>query len=350
MNKKIGPIVVVAILALIALRSAFFTVDETRQAIVVQLGKPISGIQEPGIHMKIPFIQEVIFFESRLLDYDAHPAEILTEDKKNLVVDNFAKWQIVDPLQFYTRVRNVQGAVARLDDIIFAELRVELGRHKMVNIISKLRSEIMAAVTERSDAESRDFGIRVVDVRIKRADLPQENERAVFGRMRAEREREAKRYRSEGQEAALKIRANADRERTIILAEAYKRSQELRGEGDASATYIYAQAFNQDPDFFNFLRSLESYRKSMVKQSTFVLSQEDEYLRFLKDSGAVLKPPDVEKEIMPVETPQIDAVVGIVDQTTPPAEPPAEPKMETLPDQPTDPANTEDNPAGDASQ
>ena len=229
MGKRFGTVVVVAVLALIALNSAFFTVDETKQAILVQLGKPVSGVLTPGIHYKIPFVQEAIFFERRLLDYDAHPAEILTRDKKNLVVDNYAKWKIVDPLKFYQTVRNVNGAAARLDDIIFAELRVELGRHNMVDIISKSRSEIMDAITKRSNERSSEIGVAVIDVRIKRADLPQENELAVFGRMQAERQREAKRYRSEGQEAALKIRAAADREKAIILAEAYRKAPAAQG-------------------------------------------------------------------------------------------------------------------------
>lgn len=286
MNKKFGPLVAIAVLLLIALNASFFMVDETKQAILVQLGKPVSGVQTPGLHMKIPFIQEAIFFERRLLDYDAHPAEILTKDKKNLVVDNYAKWKIIDPLKFYTTVRNVSGALARLDDIVFAELRVELGRYEMAAIISELRPEIMEKVTVRADKQLRDFGISVVDVRIKRADLPRENERAVFGRMQAEREREAKRYRSEGEEEALKLRAAAEKKRTIILAEAYRKSQELKGQGDGEATRIYAEAFGKDPNFFNFLRSLESYQNAMDSKTTVILSQEDEFLQFFKESGA----------------------------------------------------------------
>ena len=291
MRKRFGPVVVVAVLVLIAINSAFFMVDETNQAILVQLGKPVSGVLAPGLHYKIPFIQEAIFFERRLLDYDAHPAEILTKDKKNLVVDNYAKWKVVDPLKFYQTVRNVSGAVARLDDIIFAELRVELGRHNMVEIISQLRSEIMENVTKRADERSREMGVSITDVRIKRADLPQENERAVFGRMQAEREREAKRYRSEGQEAALKLRANADREKAVILAEAYRKSQQLRGEGDAEATTLFAEAFGQDEEFFSFIRSLEAYRKAMGEKTTLVMSPQDEFLRYFQNSGADRKRP-----------------------------------------------------------
>jgi membrane protease subunit HflC len=298
MSRKLGPAIVLLVVIVLLLRSAFFMVDETKQAIVVQLGKPVSGVKGPGLHFKIPFIQDVIEFERRLLDYDASPAEILTADKKTLVVDNYAKWKVIDPLLFYQRVRNVRGAQSRLDDIIFAELRVELGRHLMAEIINTRRSEIMEAVTKRSDSQAKAYGISVADVRIKRADLPQENERAVFGRMKAEREREAKRYRSEGQEAALRLRAEADRERTVILAEAYRQAETLRGQGEAEATRIYAEAFGYDPEFYAFLRSLESYRKSMDEKTTLVLSPNDEFLKFMKESGVTLEPPLVEKEII----------------------------------------------------
>ncbi|MBW2140852.1 MAG: protease modulator HflC [Deltaproteobacteria bacterium] len=282
MGKKFGIIVVIIVVALIAVSAIFYTVDETKQAIILQLGKPTGGIKGPGLHLKIPFIQEVKFFESRLLDYDAAPAEILTADKKNLVVDNYAKWEIIDPLQFYKTVRNVQGALARLDDIIYAELRVELGRHIMIDIITKVRADIMAKVTERSNTKAKEYGISVKDVRIKRADLPQENERAVFGRMRAERERQAKKYRSEGQEASIKVKAAADREQTVILAEAYRKSQTLKGEGDAKATRIYAEAYNKDEEFYDFTRSLEAYRKALETDTTMVLTQGDEFLKYIK--------------------------------------------------------------------
>jgi membrane protease subunit HflC len=284
MGKKLGPAIVVIIVLLFVLGSVFFTVDETMQAIVLQLGKPVGGVRGPGLHLKIPFVQDVNYFEKRLLDYDASPAEILTADKKNLVVDNYAKWNITDPLKFYKTVKNIQGAQARLDDIIYAEIRVELGRHIMSDIITTVRSDIMARVTERSDKKAKDYGISVRDVRMKRADLPQENERAVFGRMRTERERQAKKYRSEGQEESIKIQAEADKERTIILAEAYRKSQILKGEGDAEATRIYAESFGQDLEFFEFTRSLETYRNALDPNTTVVLSPDDEFLKYFKKS------------------------------------------------------------------
>ncbi|MEW5725490.1 MAG: protease modulator HflC [Thermodesulfobacteriota bacterium] len=343
MSNKIIPVLIILVLLLVAVKSAVYTVDQTQQAIVVELGKPVSGTVGPGLHVKIPFIQRVVFLENRLLYYDAAPAEILTADKKNLIVDNYAKWRIVDPLKFYKTVRNVPQGLLRLDDIIYAELRVELGRHEMIDIISKLRSNIMDTVTRRADERAREYGISVADVRIKRADLPQENERAVYGRMRTERERQAKKYRSEGQEEALKIKAQADLERTVILAEAYRVSQEFRGEGDAEATRIYAEAYGQDPDFFNFLRTLQANRRALEKQTTLVLDPDDEFLRFLRESGTTLNPPSVEGPVrmpaVPVESEPskslLDQEPSLLDEVQPsapaetvpetPAAPPAEP-------------------------
>ncbi|MEW6266682.1 MAG: protease modulator HflC [Thermodesulfobacteriota bacterium] len=298
MSRKFGPLVVAVVVLLALINSAVFVVDQTQQAVLVQLGAPVSGVLGSGLHFKIPFVQEAIFFENRLLDYDAAPAEVLTSDKKNLVVDNFAKWKIVDPLKFYQTVRNISGALARLDDIIYAEIRVELGRHVMADIISKVRSEIMKNVTERSDVMSRDYGISVVDVRIKRADLPQENERAVFGRMRTERERQAKKYRSEGQESSLKLKAEADRDRTVILAEAYRQAQELYGQGDAEATRLYAEVYSQEPEFFHLMRTLEAYRKALADKTTLLLSSDDEFLRIFKEGG-IGPGPSAGREVKP---------------------------------------------------
>jgi len=273
-------ILVVAVLILVG--TCVFVVDQTQQALVVQLGKPVGPVRGPGLHFKIPFIQEVIQFETRVLEFDASPTEILTADKKNLVVDNYAKWRIVDPLQFYQTVRNVPGALARLDDIIYSELRVELGIHTLVEILSETRAVLMSNVTQRTDRAVQDMGVRVLDVRIKRADLPVENERAVFGRMRAEREREAMRYRSEGMEQAQIIRSRADKERAVILAEAYRESQEISGKGDAEAVTIYAEAYTRGPEFYEFSRSLEAYRNSLKEDTTLVLGTGTPYFKFMR--------------------------------------------------------------------
>jgi membrane protease subunit HflC len=230
----------------------------------------------------LPLVQNVVYFDKRLLDYDAVSQDVITTDKKTLLIDNFAKWRIKDPLKVYEAFQTQQGALARLDDIIYSELRVELGRHTLSEIVSKTRSELMETVTARANEKALPYGIEVEDVRIKRADLPEQNEKAVFTRMQAEREREAKRYRSEGAEEAQKIRSEAEKEREILLAEAYKTAQALMGGGDAHAFRIYAQAYRQDPEFFEFIRSMEAYQKALDKDTTLVLSPDSEFFKFLK--------------------------------------------------------------------
>ena len=193
--------------------SPFFVVDITQTAIVVQLGKPVRNITEPGLKFKVPFIQEVTYFDKRLLDYDSSAQDVITQDKKTILIDNFAKWRITDPLKVYQAFQTQRAALRRLDDIIYSELRVELGRHDLSEIVSKTRSEIMAIVTQRANEKAKAYGIEVQDVRIKRADLPEQNEKAVFARMQAERERQAKQYRAEGAEEAQKIRSEAEKDR-----------------------------------------------------------------------------------------------------------------------------------------
>ncbi|WP_029898753.1 protease modulator HflC [Desulfohalovibrio reitneri] len=273
---------VLGALGAIALVQAAFTVQQTERAIVLQLGKPVAGPLGPGLHFKLPFVQNAMFFDSRILDYDAQPAEILTKDKKNMVVDNYTRWRIVDPLEFYRTLRTVPSAQARLDDIIYSELRAALGRYTLIEIVAEKRGEIMQEVTGKANKLVAEFGIEVIDVRIKRTDLPSENEQAIFGRMRAERERQAKRYRSEGQEEAAKIRAQADKKRTILIAEAKRQAEVLRGEGDAEAIRIFAGALKKAPDFYDFQRSLEAYRKAMSNGTTYVLTPDDPFLKYMK--------------------------------------------------------------------
>ena len=281
MQKKQILFLIILLVVIIGGRAMFFTVEEGQQAIVLQLGRPISGVKQPGLHWKTPFIQQVRYFDKRVLEYDASARPIITKDKKTLVVDNFAKWQIINPLKYLQTVRTEEGAQARLDDIIYSELRVDLARKDLVDIVSKDRSLIMEQVTERADEKARDYGIRIADVRIKRADLPPENEKAVFGRMQAERQRIARQYRSEGQEQALKIRAETDKEKTILLADAYQKEQQIRGQGDARAVTIYAEAFEKDPEFYGFLRTLEAYKKSLNTGTTLLLPPQSEFLEHL---------------------------------------------------------------------
>lgn len=282
MKRKTMLVAILILFILILIGQMLFRVDQTQMAIVIQLGKPIRTITTAGLYLKVPFIQEVILFDNRLLDYDSAPKDVITQDKKTLVVDNYAKWQIKDPLKVYQSVRDEQGAQTRLDDIIYSELRVDLGGHTLTEIVSQLRSEIMKTVTHRSNEKADAFGIEIMDVRIKRADLPPENEKAVYSRMDTERQREAKRYRSEGEEESHKITSEAEKDREIILAEAYKTSQEIMGTGDAKAFKTYAEAYSKDPDFFEFMRTMEAYKKTITNTSTLVLSPDSEFFKYLK--------------------------------------------------------------------
>jgi len=262
--------------------SPLFVVDVTQNAIVVQLGAPVKNITEPGLYVKLPFIQEVTYFDKRLLDYDSDPQDVITQDKKTLLLDNFAKWRITDPLKVYQNFQSQRGALQRLHDIIYSELRVELGRHDLLEIVATGRADLMKIVTQRANEKASAYGIEIQDVRIKRADLPEQNEKAVFARMQAERERQAKQYRAEGAEEAQKIRSDAEKDREIILAQAYKEAEELRGAGDAKAFKVYADAYRQDPKFFEFTRSMEAYKKTFKDKSTLVMSPDSEFFRYLK--------------------------------------------------------------------
>jgi len=281
MSKKIIIPIVLLIVILIVLAGAMFTVDETEQAIVTQLGKYVRTVSEPGLHFKVPFLQSVHRFEDRVLEYDAAAAPIITSDKKHLDIDNYARWKIVDPLKLYQTVRNVFGAQARLDDIVFSEIREEIARHTLTEIVSVNREAIMEKVHKQCDVKARDYGIEVIDVRIKRADLPPEVARSVYQRMQAERQRIAKKYRSEGEEEAVKIRADTDKQKTILLAISYKEAEKLKGEGDAEAIKIYAEAFEKDPEFYAFVRTLEAYEKSLRRDTTVILSSDSEFFQYL---------------------------------------------------------------------
>ena len=258
-----------------------FTIDETEQAIITQLGKYVRTVTEPGLNFKIPFLQSVHKFEDRVLEYDAAAAPVITSDKKHLVIDNYARWKIVEPLKLYQTVRDESGAQARLDDIVFSELREEVARHTLTEIISVNRETIMEKVHKQCDEKAREYGVEVVDVRIKRADLPSEVARSVYARMKAERERIAKKYRSEGEEEAVKIRATTDKVKTILLAEAYREAEKVRGEGDAGAITIYAEAFEKDPEFYAFIRTLEAYERSLGRDTTVILPSDSEFFQYL---------------------------------------------------------------------
>ena len=281
MRTNITVAIVLVLLVGVVLSGALFTIDETEQAIITQLGKYVRTVTEPGLNFKIPFLQSVHKFEDRVLEYDAAAAPVITSDKKHLVIDNYARWKIVDPLKLYQTVRDESGAQARLDDIVFSELREEVARHTLTEIISVNRETIMEKVHKQCDEKAREYGVEVVDVRIKRADLPSEVARSVYARMKAERERIAKKYRSEGEEEAVKIRATTDKVKTILLAEAYREAEKVRGEGDAGAITIYAEAFEKDPEFYAFIRTLEAYEKSLGRDTTVILPSDSEFFQYL---------------------------------------------------------------------
>lgn len=264
-------------LFIIVIYSSLFTVDMTQSAVVLELQKPKRTITEPGLYFKTPFLQQVRYFTSQLMVNDSAPAEVITRDKKNLLIDNYSMWRIVNPLKFLETVRDEHGAQSRLDDILYSELRVELGTHDLSDVNSN-REEIMKKVTEEANKTAAEYGIEVMDVRIKRTDLPAEIANSIFNRMRTERERIAKEYRSEGKEEATKIRAETDKEKVIIMATAYQEEQGIRGTGDAAATKIYADAYQKDPDFYNFTRSMEAYKNSLKNDATVFLSEDSDFL------------------------------------------------------------------------
>ena len=264
--------------------TSIFIVDETEQVVVLQFGKPVRIITEPGLHIKVPFpIQEKNVFDNRLLEYDSPPEEILSKDKKSLIVDNYVRWQIVDPLQFLKTVQAIPTALSRMDDIVYSELRRELGTHDMVEIITENREELMETVTVASNKATQDYGIEVVDVRIRRVDLPSQNEESIYARMDAERKRQANKFRSEGEEEAQKIRATTDRDKTIILADAYKQAERIRGEGDAKAVEVYADAYSADPKFYEFVRTLDAYKKIIDDKTMLVLPSDSRLFKLLLD-------------------------------------------------------------------
>ncbi len=274
-------LVIVAVLAFVGMQSVF-TVHQTQTALLIQLGEPVGEVYGPGLHFKLPFVQNVEYFDARILDYDARRAEALTSDKKTIVLDNFARWRIIDPLQFFRTLRTMPGAKARLDDVVYSQLRAQVGRHTLTEVVSSKRAEIMADVTLRTSELMKQNGVDVVDVRIKRTDLPAENQNAIFGRMRAERERQARQYRSEGSEESTKIRSEADRERALLFADANRTASILRGEGDASAARIFSEAFSKNPDFFAFQRGLEALKKGLRDKTQLVLTNDDPFFTPLK--------------------------------------------------------------------
>ncbi|MCK9225156.1 MAG: protease modulator HflC [Candidatus Muirbacterium halophilum] len=282
--KKI--LIFLAILLLIILKVTVFFVDETKFAIILRFGEFQKTIYEPGLNFKLPDpVESVVFFEKRILDYDTLPREIITKDKKALVIDNYAKWKIIDPIIFFKKVANEISMNARLDDIVYSLLREELGQHDLIEIVRDNRQIILDKVTADCDAMVQDYGISIIDVRIKRADLPQENEKSVFDRMKAERKRIANQYENEGHREAEKIRSGVEREVTVMRAGAYRKSQEIIGQAENEAIKIYADVYSQKDakEFFEFLKKLELVEKTFGENTKIIMSTESELFNILED-------------------------------------------------------------------
>jgi membrane protease subunit HflC len=267
--------------------STFFIVKETHQAIVLQLGEPKKVYKDAGLYFKIPLIQNVHFLDKRVIDIDAPAEEVIALDQKRIIVDAYAKFIIKDPLKFYISVGNERIAQSRLASIINAKIRGVLGKENLVNLISTNRNKLMSQITKDVAEEAKDFGIDVIDVRIKRADLPSANSEAIFKRMQTERTREAKEFRAQGFEVGQTIKSIADKEAAIILADARKTAQITRGEGDGLRNKIFAEAFGRDPEFFSFYRAMQSYEKSLISgsETSLVLSPDSEFFRYFGESG-----------------------------------------------------------------
>ncbi len=288
---RVGLAIAIAVLGVIGYGS-LFSVQETEQALVLRLGEPRRVIKEAGLHFKMPLIENIEMMEKRILDYDPPQEEVIASDKKRLVVDAYTRYRISDPLQFYRTVNNEIMAGQRLAVIINSSVRRVLATVELQSVLSGERRELMLRIREAVNSEAEKIGISIVDVRIKRADLPEENSLAVFRRMQAERERDAKEARARGAEESQKIKADADRQKTVLLAEARKLSEILRGAGDATRNRIYAKAFSTDPEFFRFYRSLEAYRKSMNSDdTTLVLSPDSDFFRYFGDQMGKSKRP-----------------------------------------------------------
>ena len=287
LNKILLPIVAgIGFLIFLSL----FVVKETNQAIVLQLGDPKKVIVEPGLQVKIPFIQNVVFLDRRILNLDAPPIEDIASDQKRLIVDAYARFKIVDPLKFYISVGDERVVRSRLSTIINSRIRSVLGTQSLATLLSEDRTKQMAIIQEGVNAEAESFGVAIIDVRIKRADLPQANSEAIYKRMQTERQREAKEFRAKGAEMAVTITSTADKEVTVLLANAQKQSEIMKGEGDGQRNKIFADAFGKDPDFFSFYRAMQAYETALIGgETSLILSPDSDFFKFFGNSGIIKK-------------------------------------------------------------
>jgi len=285
LNKKF--FIGIVIIAIIILFNALFIVRQTQQTLILQFGDPIRIIQKPGLNIKIPLIQTAIYYDVRILEFDAEVEEVILSDQKRLLVDAFIRYKIVDPLKFYQAVGNENGFKARVTGLLSGSLRRVMGGDPLEVVLSQDRTSLMEKIQEGINLEAVNFGVSIVDVRIKRADLPKANSEAIFGRMRAEREKEARQFRAEGAEESQKIKAKAEKNKVIIVAEAKKKSQIIKGLGDEEAVRIYANAFNKDKEFFAFYRSMEAYKQAFLEgedDPTLILSPDSDFFKYFNKS------------------------------------------------------------------
>jgi membrane protease subunit HflC len=287
-----GVLIVVLVAALLVAYSSFFAVYQTQQALVVRLGQPVRVVNEPGLNVKLPFVDNVIGIDKRILDLESPSQEVIASDQKRLVVDAFARYRIIDALRFYQTLGSIQGANSQLSILLNSALRRVLGEVTFTHVVRDQRADLMARIRELVDREAGGYGIQVVDVRIRRADLPEQNSQAVYQRMQTERQREAAEFRAQGAQRGQEIRSRADREVTVLVADATSRSEQIRGEGDAQRNEIFASAFNQDPEFFAFYRSMQAYEAGLRANDTRLLLRPDSnFFRFFVDpSGKAAAP------------------------------------------------------------
>ena len=287
LSKFLLPVLVVAGFAVYL---SLFVVKEINQAIVLQFGDPKKVIVKPGLQVKIPFIQNVVFLDRRILNLDAPPEEVIASDQKRLIVDAYARFKIIDPLKFYISVGDERVARSRLSTIINSRIRSVLGKQSLATLLSEDRTKQMAIIQEGVNTEAKNFGIEIIDVRIKRADLPQANSEAIYKRMQTEREREAKEFRAKGAEMAVTITSTADKEVTVLLANAKKQSEIMKGEGDGQRNKIFANAFGKDPEFFAFYRAMQAYENALIGGDTsLILSPDSDFFKFFGDTGVIKK-------------------------------------------------------------
>lgn len=277
----LGGILILIVLGLIGLYMSLFTVYQTQQALVLRFGEPQRVINEPGLHWKVPIADDVVFIDNRILDLDSPVQEVIASDQKRLVVDAFARYRITNPLRFYQSVTTIRDADSRLSTVLNSAVRRVLGDATFIGVVRDDRPKLMSQITEQMNREAQSFGITVIDVRIRRADLPQANSEAIFRRMQTERQQEAAQIRAEGAEEARRVRSRADRDSIVIVAEARRDSEQVRGEGDATRSNIFAEAYNADPDFFAFYRSMQAYDQALANPDTrLLLSPSSDFFRY----------------------------------------------------------------------